>query len=187
MNDLIKRIQETKTFYLENPTINKMVEIEINESIYLLLKTELLDTMMFVIEKEDYKETKRLCTFVRTGLRSPTEHAILDALKDEIDKFFLNKLYNINQIKTNSLYNEICRKHKIIKGQYNNFNSFKNNQNKFDNMISIIKIVNRLKAQNIEVNTENLIFDSTEDLTDSYNKEFVEQNLKTFRNVIFSI
>ena len=83
---------------------------------------------------------------------------LLEAVNDEEEYEIINNLYNlytrfirIKESKETRLDDKLCNINKIVY-ELRRYNTFKNNQNVFDNYISLLKINERLNHNGIKIN-----------------------------------
>ena len=166
--------------------------IEIRDEKVILEKSQVLQVLEILINQDniDTDEIDYILETLGNSANSSHEISTISRLQRLIKEYKLETIFNIKQIKENPIFNDIKHKHWCIMNQCDHFDSFKYNQNHFDNLISLLKIVQRLKNENIKIELKDFKY-KTEDTNiitaENYKNKILEEGLKGFALMKFII
>lgn len=183
------KINELEYYYNEFETENRLIKCKINNKTYLLEKKEIISLLKMLIDDENLNinSIKFFIEKLKVKGGSSYEMSTINLLKNEVESYSLNSMYNISIIKNNNNISIVKNNISAIIQQCNHFDCFKNNQDIYDNMISIIKIINRLQNQNISINYKNFVFNSENDNSDNLKNKIMLESIKRFEGIRFLI
>lgn len=193
MLDVIRDdLEELKTYYIQSEANDSLVMIEIRDEKVILEKSQVLQVLEILVNQNniDIDEINYIIEELNKFVNSSYEISTLNRIQRLIKEYKLETVFNIKQIKENPIFNDIKHKHWCIMNQCNHFDSFKYNQNHFDNLISLLKIVQRLKNENIKIELKDFKY-KTEDTNittaENYKNKILEEGLKGFALMKFII
>lgn len=157
------------------------------DSIYAT-KLEILETIKYLLtkDKQDFELIELLTSKIHNFSLTSKEIKYYNKLKKQIEYMKLNKEYNILKYTENKHLQFIMNYNKKIEDEYRHINQYINGQNKFDNLLSLIKAIQRLKMDNINIKM-NLNFDSTKDESNDNANALLIEGYESFKNMRFMI
>ena len=188
--ELVKEeIRKLNNFYIENDENNFLDRYKFNDKYFILEKSEVTELLeeIFNLEHINFNQCKYLINRLEHNSFDSTELNMIHNIKMMFEDYTLNRVYCISKVKRNK---EIKRINNIIRdiyGQCRNFDSFSQNQDKFDNMISIIKITKRIKTNQNYTIDKNFDFDYEEDNSLESKKKILLEANKLYNGIRFQI
>ena len=151
-------------------------------------KLDILETIKYLLTKEeqDFELIEFLTSKIYNYSLTSNEMKYYQKLKKQIEYMKLNKEYNILKYYENKHLQFIINYNKRIKDEYRHINQYINGQNKIDNLLSLIKAIQRLKMDNINIKM-NLNFDSTKDESKNNANALLIEGYESFKNMRFMI
>ena len=193
MLDIIRDdLEELKNYYIQSEANNSLIMIEIRDEEVILEKDQVIQILEILINQNniDTDEIDYILETLRNSGNSSHEISTINRLQRLTKEYELDTQFNIKQIKENPIFNDIKHKHWCIMNQCSHYDSFKYNQNHFDNLISLLKIVQRLKNENIKIELKDFKY-KTEDTNittaENYKNKILEEGLKGFALMKFII
>ena len=186
-------IKEMKEFYSDEDNDDFFL-LKIDNEEWLILKSQgitfldaiLNDIRTILFDKEiDFIKMKKICTCLNRFCSYGYEMSVYRRMLERIENILLNNVYNISNIE--KYIQNIQERYTSVINQCNAFDNFKHNQNKFDNMISIIKILQRLESASIKISFNSMFLNTEEDNSDYYKNLIKEEFFKEFSGLRFMI
>lgn len=166
---------------------NRLIECKINGQDLLITKHNAIEILKDSIESELYKISKEILKILDNNLDSSFEARELRELDKAFENYLLEKEYNISIIKENTIFINAMFKNRIFLQQNNHFKNYHISQNNFDNMISILKIIDRLEEQGYTIDYDWFNFDSENDISNTLMEYITYEALKEFGMIRFLI
>ena len=188
MISIHNQLFELRSFYSRHGRRDKVIAVHVKNKIYLLTKKQIVEFLMKLTSDErefDDFLFKTLFKHLNDNVRSMEEDHWCNEIRESYKNYLVSQIYNINDIRKNPHLINIMKRNRETKEQFDRFKSFNCNQDKFDNMISVLKIIRRLNESHININLD-FDFDlNEEDNSFNFVKDIVEYNLNDFKNLIF--
>lgn len=191
LDNCINEVEIVFQHLYDNSYDNQFDSYIINNEEYILLTSEVINILHYnllnVEEKNNLENIKSLLEQIINNGRRIDAHIfsrLLD-IKDYIELEMLNKECNLNRYINFQDINNFKNNYLEINKECMYFDGFKNNQNNFDNILSMIKIINRLKIFGINYDLNKITFNTKEDNTENIRNELLYLGLKDLKNIRF--
>ena len=180
-------LDNLNTYYEEYEHHNDILDCHIKNKDYLFTKSMITNGMINMIDNNqiDINLFEQLLDQFQNSMNSMEEDHLYRKVKKYFKRYIFDQVWGLKEIRENKEFNRIKSRTYFVRDQYNRFKSFYSSQNKYDNMISILKVIERMKSYNIssEVNFE---FDiDEEDKSMNYMKNIMYDSFKDFRSLIY--
>ena len=191
LDNCINEVEIVFQHLYDNSYDNQFDSYIINNEEYILLTSEVINILHYnllnVREKNNFKNINSLLEQIINNGRRIDAHifSILLDIKDYIELEMLNKECNLNRYINFQDINNFKNNYLEINKECMYFDGFKNNQNNFDNILSMIKIINRLKIFGINYDLNKITFNTKEDNTENIRNELLYLGLKDLKNIRF--
>lgn len=183
-------LEELENHYEENDNYNDIVFLTLNENKFLLEKTECLKVIKKLMDNDCIKHYDIIMDIINNidyYSHSNYERGTLHRMKQHLEQHRLENLYKVSLLECSTTFQRIKHKNNLILQQYKHFMSFNNNQNNYDNMISILKIIGRLKEYDIDIDYSWFNFNSKHDISNTFSEYILYEGLKEFNSMRFLI
>ena len=191
LENCINEVEIVFQHLYDNSYDNQFDSYIINDEEYILLTSEVVNILHYnllnVREKNNLENINSLLEqIVEKGHRIDSHifSKLLD-IKDYIKLELLNKECNLNRYINFQDINNFKNNYLEINKECLYFDGFKNNQNNFDNILSMIKIINRLKIFGINYDLNKITFNTKEDNTENIRNDLLYLGLKDLKNIRF--
>lgn len=191
LDNCINEVEIVFQHLYDNSYDNQFDSYIINNEEYILLTSDVINILHYnllnVEEKNNLENIKSLLEQIINNGRRIDAHIfsrLLD-IKDYIELEMLNKECNLNRYINFQDINNFKDNYLEINKECMYFDGFKNNQNNFDNILSMIKIINRLKIFGINYDLNKITFNTKEDNTENIRNDLLYLGLKDLKNIRF--
>ena len=191
LDNCINEVEIVFQHLYDNSYDNQFDSYIINNEEYILLTSDVINIIHYnllnVREKDNFKNINSLLEQIINKGRRIDAHIfsrLLD-IKDYVELEMLNKEYNLNRFVNFQEINNFKNNYLEINKECMYFDGFKNNQNNFDNILSMIKIINRLKIFGINYDLNKITFNTKEDNTEDIRNDLLYLGLKDLKNIRF--
>ena len=166
----------------------KLFVIELNDEELLVTKRDVYQTLIYLSQQEelDYEIIENFIKRIYNLCTTSNEMRNISELKKYVENIKLHKKFDILRYSNKEHLKFIINYNKRIFEEYRHIKQFLNTQNQFDNLLSLIKAIQRLEMQNINIIMD-LNFDSETDETFKNANSLLNEGYKSFKNVIFMI
>lgn len=190
LDNCINEVEIVFQHLYDNSYDNQFDSYIINNEEYILLTSDVINILHYLLnveEKNNLENIKSLLEQIINKGRRIDAHIfsrLLD-IKDYIELEMLNKKCNLNRYINFQDINNFKNNYLEINKECMYFDGFKNNQNNFDNILSMIKIINRLKIFGINYDLNKITFNTKEDNTENIRNDLLYLGLKDLKNIRF--
>ena len=164
-----------------------ILDCHIRNKDYLLTKSAIIKSMIRMVDDNqiDINLFEQLLKPFENNIRSLDEDHYYRKVRKYFNRYIFENTWGLNEIKDNKEFKRIASRTCFVRDQYKRFRSFYTAQDKYDNMISILKVIERMKSYNISSKIDFEFDIDEEDKSMDYMKNIMDESFKDFKNLIY--